>query len=67
MALERTNIRMFFQFRKRNYKIFNCKNRDVASLQDINCLCDLTFLVDVIGVMNELNLILQGNGKLIYN
>lgn len=37
------------------------KNRNVDSLQDINWLCDLAFLTDVTGFMNDLNLKLQGN------
>ena len=60
-------LKRFFSLRKEITEFLTEKNRDVSSLQDINWLCDLTFLVDVIGVMNELNLKLQGNSKLIYD
>ena len=54
MAFEKTNIKKVFQFKKKNYRVFNWKNRDVDSLQDINWLWDLTFLVYVISVMNDI-------------
>lgn len=64
MAFKRTNIEKVFSLRKEVTEFLTRKHRHVASLQDINWLCDL-FLLQIIGVINKLNLKLQGNGMLI--
>ena len=42
------------------------KGQDLTQLSDTKWLCDLALLVDVNTCLSDLNLKLQGHGKLIY-
>jgi len=58
-------LKRFFSLRKEIHEFMSQKGRDLPQLMDIEWLCDLAFLADIMGHFNELNLKLQGRGKFV--
>ena len=59
-------LKRFFNLRKEIREFMETKGQDLKQLSDTKWLCDLALLVDVNTCLSDLNLKLQGHGKLIY-
>lgn len=58
-------LKRFFNLRKEIKEFMESKGQDVTELSDTKWLCDLALLVDLNTCLSDLNLKLQGYGKLI--
>ena len=58
-------LKRFFNLRKEIREFMESKGQDFTQLSDTKWLCDLALLVDVNTCLSDLNLKLQGHGKLI--
>ncbi|XP_076130471.1 general transcription factor II-I repeat domain-containing protein 2-like [Alosa pseudoharengus] len=58
-------LKRFFNLRKEIKEFMESKGQYVTELRDTKWLCDLAFLADVNNCLSDLNLKLQGHGKLI--
>ncbi|KAK6490688.1 general mRNAion factor II-I repeat domain-containing protein 2-like, partial [Huso huso] len=58
-------LKRFFLLRKEIADFMHQKGQDLPQLSDIEWICDLAFLTDLTSLLNDLNLKLQGHGKLI--
>uniref|UniRef100_A0A8C5BW02 SPIN-DOC-like zinc-finger domain-containing protein n=1 Tax=Gadus morhua TaxID=8049 RepID=A0A8C5BW02_GADMO len=59
-------LKRFFNLRKEIREFMESKGQDFTKLNYTKWLCDLALLVDVNTCLSDLNLKLQGHGKLIY-
>uniref|UniRef100_A0A8C5CPG7 SPIN-DOC-like zinc-finger domain-containing protein n=1 Tax=Gadus morhua TaxID=8049 RepID=A0A8C5CPG7_GADMO len=59
-------LKRFFNLRKEIREFMESKGQGLTQLSDTKWLCDLALLVDVNTCLSDLNLKLQGHGKLIY-
>ncbi|KAJ4941574.1 hypothetical protein JOQ06_011453 [Pogonophryne albipinna] len=58
-------LKRFFNLRKEIAEFMQSKGQDLPQLSDTEWLCDLAFLVDLNTFLSDLNVKLQGHGKLI--
>uniref|UniRef100_A0A672FRL1 SPIN-DOC-like zinc-finger domain-containing protein n=1 Tax=Salarias fasciatus TaxID=181472 RepID=A0A672FRL1_SALFA len=58
-------LKHFFNLRKEIREFMESKGQDVTQLSDTKWLCDLALLVDLNTCLSDLNVKLQGHGKLI--
>lgn len=66
MAEQRCHTEAFFFYlRKEIAEFMQSKGQDLPQLSDTEWLCDLAFLVDLNTFLSDLNVKLQGHGKLI--
>jgi hypothetical protein len=58
-------LKLFYDLRQ-DIADFIIKGNTINKVKDYEWVCDLAFLVDVTGYLNELNLKLQKQGQLVY-
>ncbi|GBO98436.1 General transcription factor II-I repeat domain-containing protein 2 [Eumeta japonica] len=58
-------LKRFYELRKEISDFMQIKNKPLSELNDPKWICDLAFLVDLTGYLNDLNLKLQKQGQLV--
>ncbi|GBP09324.1 General transcription factor II-I repeat domain-containing protein 2A [Eumeta japonica] len=64
MAKQRKMLKRFYELRNEIADFMQIKNKPLSELSDPKWICDLAFLVDLTGYLNDLNLKLQKQGQL---
>ena len=58
-------LKRFYELRHEIADFMQIKDKPLSELSDPKWICDLAFLVDLTGYLNDLNLKLQKQGKLV--
>jgi hypothetical protein len=59
-------LKRFYNLRNEISNFFELKGKSIAQLKDDKWVCDLAFLIDVTGYLNEMNLKLQTQGQMVH-